>query len=309
MDEDSFVEYFQTSSKGIANQGWKDSGDSVVHANGDYAKAPIALVEVQGYVYQAKTRLAPIFRSMGKMDLADKLEVQARNLQIRFEQSFWMEDENYYAIALDRDKRQVHSVTSNPGHVLMSGIAASDRAKAVAERLIASDMFSGYGIRTMSMDSAGYNPMSYHDGSVWPHDNSLSLLGLSRLGFVDEAITIIEGLMRAASKFEYGRLPELFCGYEDNVGYPVPYPVACSPQAWAAGTPLVFLQVLLGIEPDALGKRIYLRPTLLPQMNELQVSHLRVGKGALSLRIQRNNGEELPKVEVLSNTTGFELQY
>ncbi|WP_410515061.1 glycogen debranching N-terminal domain-containing protein [Paenibacillus sp. BR2-3] len=304
-DDDSFVEYCQKSSKGIANQGWKDSADSVIHRNGDYAEAPIALVEVQGYVYQALTRLAPIFRYLGRDEQADVMEKDASLLRARFERDFWMEDEQFYAIALDKDKKRVDSVTSNAGHILMSGIASPERARAVAARLVAHDLFGGYGIRTMSTAAAGYNPMSYHDGSVWPHDNSLCLLGLSQSGFTEEAITVMQGLLKAAGKFEYYRLPELFCGYDDLLGAPVPYPVACSPQAWAAGTPLTFVQVLLGLRPDALSRQIRIKLSLLEEMNELTVEQLQIGSGTLSLRVTRvNNG---PQVEILSNQTGYEL--
>jgi len=304
-DDDSFVEYYQKSSKGIANQGWKDSADSVVHRNGDYAEAPIALVEVQGYVYQALTRLAPIFKSLGHEEQAAGMEQDAEQLRARFERDFWMEDEQFYAIALDKDKKRVDSVTSNAGHILMSGIASPERASAVAKRLVAPDLFGGYGIRTMSTDAAGYNPMSYHDGSVWPHDNSVCLLGLSYLGFQEEAITVMQGLLNAAEKFEYYRLLELFCGYDDSLGAPVPYPVACSPQAWAAGTPLTFVQALLGLQPNALTKQITIKPSLLQGMNELLVEQLQIGTGSLSLRVTRGiNG---PEVEILSNLTGYEL--
>lgn len=304
-DDDLFVEYYQKSSKGIANQGWKDSADSVVHRNGDYAEAPIALVEVQGYVYQALTRLAPVFRSLGYVEYANTMEDDAAQLQVRFERDFWMEDEQFYAIALDKNKKRVESVTSNAGHILMSGIASPERAKAVAKRLVSPDLFGGYGIRTMSTDAAGYNPMSYHDGSVWPHDNSLCLLGLSQSGFVDEAVTVIQGLLTAAGHFEYNRLPELFCGYDNVLGAPVPYPVACSPQAWAAGTPLTFVQALIGLQPDALTRQITIRPRLLDGMNFLNVERLQIGRGSLSLRVNRGiNGAE---VEILSNQTGYEL--
>lgn len=304
-DDDLFVEYAQKSSKGIANQGWKDSADSVVHRNGDYAKAPIALVEVQGYVYQALTGLAPIFRTLDNEARASVLEEKAEKLRIRFEEQYWMEDEQYYAIALDGEKKRVESVTSNTGHILMSGIAASDRARAVAERLVASDMFGGYGIRTMSTDAAGYNPMSYHDGSIWPHDNSICIIGLSQAGFKQEARTVMEGLLKAVRDFEYYRLPELFCGYDDSLGAPVPYPVACSPQAWAAGTPMTFVRALLGIQPNALERRITLQPTLLQGMNELKVKQLQIGEGKLSLQLRR--GSDGIEVEVLENSTGYEL--
>ncbi|AIQ22092.1 amylo-alpha-1,6-glucosidase [Paenibacillus sp. FSL H7-0737] len=304
-DKDSFVEYYQKSSKGIANQGWKDSADSVIHSNGDYAEAPIALVEVQGYVYQALTRLAPIFKSLGHEEQAEVMEKDAAQLRTRFEEDFWMDDEQFYAIALDKDKKRVDSVTSNAGHILMSGIASPERAKAVAERLVAPDLFGGYGIRTMSTAATGYNPMSYHDGSVWPHDNSLCLLGLSQSGFTEEAITVMQGLLNAADQFEYYRLPELYCGYSDQLGAPVPYPVACSPQAWAAGTPLTFVQALLGLQPNALTRQITIKPALLNGMNDLKVEQLQIGNGTLSLRVSRVDNE--PKLEILSNQTGYEL--
>jgi len=304
-DNDSFVEYYQKSSKGIANQGWKDSADSVIHSNGDYAEAPIALVEVQGYVYQALTRLAPIFKSLGHEEQAEVMEKDAAQLRTRFEEDFWMDDEQFYAIALDKDKKRVDSVTSNAGHILMSGIASPERAKAVAARLVAPDLFGGYGIRTMSTAATGYNPMSYHDGSVWPHDNSLCLLGLSQSGFTEEAITVMQGLLNAADQFEYYRLPELYCGYSDQLGAPVPYPVACSPQAWAAGTPLTFVQALLGLQPNALTRQITIKPALLNGMNDLKVEQLQIGNGTLSLRISRVDNE--PKLEILSNQTGYEL--
>ncbi|MCY9665068.1 amylo-alpha-1,6-glucosidase [Paenibacillus alginolyticus] len=306
-DGDRFVEYYQKSSKGIANQGWKDSGDSVVHSNGNYAKAPIALAEVQGYVYHAKMKLSPILRQLGKESMADELESSAEDLRQRFESSFWMEEEGFYAIALDADKKQVQSVTTNPGHVLMSGMLQPDRAESVVRRLVAPDMFSGYGIRTMSTESSGYNPMSYHDGSIWPHDNSLVLLGMSRSGFKAETMQVIEGLMKASESFEYHRLPELYCGYDDSIGEPVPYPVACSPQAWAAGTPLVFLQTMLGIEPDTLGGTIRFNPVLPSGMTELTVRNMTVAQGKLSLHILFNPQTQTAVVNVLHNTTGLQV--
>ena len=308
LDGDGFVEYHSESSGGISNQGWKDSGDSIVHASGDFAQTPIALAEVQGYVYRAKTGMAEIFRRLGRNDDAEALERSAEAMRQKFEQSFWMADESFYAIALDRDKRQVRSVTSNPGHLLMTGLPDESRAALVARRLTAQDMFSGYGIRTMSEQSTGYNPMSYHNGSVWPHDNSLCLIGMSRMGFTEEALKVVGGLMRAAEHFEYARLPELFCGYPDTLGRPVPYPVACSPQAWAAGTPLVFLQVFLGLDPDAPGGVIRLRPALPEGMNRLSVRRLRIGSGTLSLTVTRREGSAEPAVSVEHNSTGCELR-
>jgi glycogen debranching enzyme len=183
-----------------------------------------------------------------------------------------------------------------------------ERAKAVAARLVADDMFSGYGIRTMSKRAAGYNPMSYHDGSVWPHDNSLILLGLARLGFREEAKLVLNGLMRAAGSFEYDRLPELFCGYPDSEGLPVPYPVACSPQAWAAGTQISFLQAVLGIEPNGLTRTIGINPVLPDGMNTLLVSGIPIGGGKLSLLLVRDRETEEIAVKMIANTTGYELK-
>lgn len=304
-DHDLFVEYFQESSKGIANQGWKDSGNSIVHKSGELANAPIALVEVQGYVYQAKSKLAPILRLIGMDEYANQLEKEASMLKERFQEHFWMPEENYYAIALDSEERQVKSVTSNPGHLLMTEILDDEHSRQVAHRLVQDDLFSGFGIRTMSTKSTGYNPMSYHNGSVWPHDNSMILLGLGRLGFQQEACRIIDGLLQAASYFEYHRLPELICGYDAQVGYPIPYPVACSPQAWAAGTSIVLLQTILGITPDACKKQINLKPGMPSTMNELHVRNLRIGDGALELKVKRQvHGFH---VEVIQNSTNYEI--
>jgi glycogen debranching enzyme len=305
-DGDLFVEYHQEASKGIANQGWKDSGDSIVHRNGEYAATPIALSEVQGYVYQAKMGIASIYEALGQIDKAEALRDQSQVLKRKFDTEFWMEDVNFYAIALDRDKQQVGTITSNPGHVLFSEMLDEDKANAVIETLLSPKMFSGFGIRTMGEEEAGYNPMSYHDGSIWPHDNSMVLLGMSKLHKQKEANAVIEGLMHAASHFEYDRLPELFCGYADTVGKAVKYPVACSPQAWAAGTPLVFIQTIIGLFPDALQKRITLAPVLPRGMNNLEVKNIKIGNGVFSLSIQKA-ADEAVEVTIIENTTGFEV--
>ncbi|ALS20411.1 amylo-alpha-1,6-glucosidase [Paenibacillus naphthalenovorans] len=303
-----FLTYHQEAERGFPNQGWKDSSNSIVHASGEYARSPIALAEVQGYVYQAKKSLAPIFERMGEMALAEKLVQDAEAFRARFEQAFWMENENFYAIALDKDRRQVQSVTSNPGHLLMTGLPAASRADRIAKRLVADDMFSGFGIRTMSTEAAGYYPMSYHNGSVWPHDNGMILLGLSRLGYKKEAGKVISSLLAASRFFEYQRLPELFCGHGSELGYPVPYPTTCSPQAWAAGTAIVFMQALLGLHPNALKKEIRIDPFLPEMIDELLAEHIPIGAGHLSLKVTRSrSGSDPVKVEILENTTGFEL--
>lgn len=302
-DGDLFVEYHQQSSKGIANQGWKDSGDSIVHRNGEYAKTPIALSEVQGYVYQGKSGIAEIFEQLGKVERAKELRMQAAALKEKFNQSFWMDDVQFYAIALDEKKNQVGTITSNPGHVLLSNMLDKEKSDAVVKMLLSPKMSSGYGIRTMGEGEAGYNPMSYHDGSIWPHDNSMILLGMSKTGYQTEANLVINELIDAAGHFEYDRLPELFCGYSKELGRPVKYPVACSPQAWAAGTPLVFIQSLLGIFPNSLEKRIELSPRLLDSMNYLKVENIAIGEGHLTLIVERV--EEKIEVTIDKNTTGF----
>ncbi|HET7627649.1 MAG TPA: amylo-alpha-1,6-glucosidase [Bacillales bacterium] len=298
-DGDGLVEYHQQSENGISNQGWKDSGDSIVHRNGSYADSPIALAEVQGYVYQAKQGIADIYEKLSDQRAAQSLRRQAAALKRTFEEKFWMNDRGFYAIALDRDKQQVETVTSNPGHLLWSGLLEPDKAKKVAETLVSDNMFSGFGIRTMAEGEAGYNPISYHNGSVWPHDNSLILLGMSKREQRAEAVKVIDGLIRASKSFEYHRLPELFCGYGERV---VNYPTACSPQAWAAGTPLSFIQALLGLFPNCLQQEIYLSPVLLPSMNHLHVRKLSIGKGELDVIVKRVNGDVAAVVK--RNTTG-----
>ena len=306
LDGDGLVEYHQESSKGIANQGWKDSGDSIVHRNGDYAKTPIALVEVQGYVYQAKIGLADLFEALNDHQMAEELRKQAEILKVTFHNAFWMEEHGFYAIALDKDKNQVGTLTSNPGHLLYSGILDEERIKSVSSMLISEKMFSGYGIRTMGEGEAAYNPMSYHDGSVWPHDNSMILLGMGKNDRAKEAALIMDGLIEASGHFEYDRLAELFCGYSHRVRKLIKYPVACSPQAWAAGTPLTFIQTLLGCFPNNLKDEITLNPILLDGMNELHVEKLRIGKGILSISLNRmTNG--MTELKVHENTTGLRI--
>lgn len=305
-DDDLFVEYHQESSKGIANQGWKDSGDSIVHRNGEYAKTPIALSEVQGYVFQAKMGIADLYEALGRNEESSRLREEARRLKNKFDEAFWMEEHQYYAIALDENKHQVGTITSNPGHLLLSGMLDDSRADAVANMLVSRKMFSGFGIRTMGEGEAAYNPMSYHDGSIWPHDNSMIILGLSKTGRQQQANQVMKGLIDAAAHFEYERLPELFCGYDSSIGKVVPYPVACSPQAWAAGTPLIFIQSLLGLFPNGIKKQIHLSPVLLDGMNELTVSNIAIGSGVLSIRVERSGEREI-SWSVLENTTNYKV--
>ncbi|WP_280772005.1 amylo-alpha-1,6-glucosidase [Salipaludibacillus daqingensis] len=303
-DGDGFVEYHQEAAKGIANQGWKDSGDSIVHRNGELGETPIALSEVQGYVYHAKKSMADIYDLIGRTDKAEKLTADAAALKSRFEKSFWMEDQQFYALALDKEKNQVGTVTSNPGHVLLSGMLDSDKTKAVSDMLVSNKMYSGFGIRTMGEGEAGYNPISYHNGTVWPHDNSVIILGMSKTNNQKQAAKAMEGLIHSADSFEYDRLPELFCGYEAK-GKAVNYPVACSPQAWAAGTPLLFVQAMLGLFPNALDKTITINPLLPDGVDELKIENMRIGDGQLSLMVKKSDGHH--DIKIMNNSTAFEI--
>jgi glycogen debranching enzyme len=248
LDGDGFVEYKSDSKEGLKNQGWKDSDDSITFASGELAEQPIALAEVQGYVYAAKKRMAKLYRVIGNNDRAEELESEAKSLKEKFNKKFWMADKRYYATALDGDKRQVDSVTSNPGHCLWTEIIDNEKATAVVQRMLEADMFTGWGIRTLSSEMARYNPLSYHNGSVWPHDNSIIASGMSRYGFFEEASTLAISLIDAATAFPERRLPELFAGYVRRRGSkPVPYPAANSPQAWASGALIYCLESLLGM--------------------------------------------------------------
>ncbi|HEY8347052.1 MAG TPA: amylo-alpha-1,6-glucosidase [Symbiobacteriaceae bacterium] len=285
MDGDGFVEYRADVGLGLVVQSWKDSPHSMSHRDGTPACSPVAVSEVQGYVYAAKAGLAPIMRALGEEELARRLEAEAAALKERFNRAFWMPDRQYFAIALDGQKRQVGTVSSDIGHCLWSGIVAREHAPAVAARLLAPDMFSGWGIRTLSSEEFTYSPISYHNGSVWPHDNALCVLGLKRYGFDQEANQVISGLVEAASHFPYYRLPELFCGFSREVGIPVDYPTACSPQAWSAATPIMLMQAILGLEPDAARGVLRLRPSLPPWLGRLTVRGLRVGRARVDLEV------------------------
>ncbi|MGH2675769.1 MAG: amylo-alpha-1,6-glucosidase, partial [Actinomycetota bacterium] len=297
-DGDGFVEFRSRSPRGLRNQGWKDAHDSVMHTDGRIAEPPIALAEVQAYVYMAKVRMADVYGALGDFERAVRLKDQATVLRRRFQETFWMEDEGFFAGALDGDKEPVRTIVSNPGHGLYCGIVDPRRAEAVARRLFEPDMFSGWGIRTMSKEAAGYNPMSYHNGTVWPHDNALIAAGLKRYGFLDATNRIATAMFEAAQYAEYMRLPELFCGFTRRTpSPPVQYPVACSPQAWAAGAPFLLLQGMLGVSAVAHENVLTVnKPHLPPWLNEVEVRNLQVGNSTLSL-VFRREGE----------TTGFSL--
>ena len=289
LDGDGFVEYRRRSDRGLENQGWKDSWNSVVHRDGTLARAPIALVEVQAYVYMAKVRMAELFAALGDHARAVALRDEATVLRKRFNDEFWMEDEGYMAEALDGEKRQVQAITSNPGHALYCDAVEPAKAEAIAQRLFAPDMFSGWGIRTLSKSERAYNPMSYHNGSVWPHDNALIAAGLKRYGFVEATNRVATAMFEAAIHMDYMRLPELFCGFvRRSPNRPVQYPVACSPQAWAAGTPFLLIQAMLGVSARAHENLLTINKPHLPRwLNEVELRNLRVGNSTLSLAFRR----------------------
>jgi glycogen debranching enzyme len=289
-DRDGFVEYHRSDETGLANQGWKDSQDAIFHADGSLAPSPIALCEVQGYVYAAKRLAARGARRLGKHALGDAIEIQAKKLAERFESAFWCEDIGTYALALDAQKRPCRVRTSNAGQVLFSGIAAPERAEAVMRDLMRASFFSGWGIRTVAREERRYNPMSYHNGSVWPHDNSLIAAGFARYGHKSAVDRVFKGLFEAASYMELRRLPELYCGFQrGRERGPTLYPVACSPQAWAAGTPLLLLQSSLGLEFNPDRNEILLHKPQLPSfLDEVTLRNLRLGQSAVDLRLRRH---------------------
>jgi len=261
-DGDGFVEYRRATDRGLANQGWKDSWDGVTFADGRVAEPPIALAEVQGYVYAAYLARARLAAERDDGETARRFAARAAALRAAFHERFWLPDRGWYALALDRDKRPVDSLASNIGHCLWTGIIEPDRARAVADHLLSPEMFSGWGVRTLASSMAAYNPMSYHNGSVWPHDNALVAAGLMRYGFVEHAQRVTTGILDAAAAFD-GRLPELFCGF-DRAEYraPVPYPTSCSPQAWAAAAPIHLIRVLLRLDPDLAAGVLRVAPAL-----------------------------------------------
>jgi glycogen debranching enzyme len=289
-DGDGFVEYKRASEQGLANQGWKDSQDAIFHADGRLAEGQIALVEVQGYVYAAKRMAARCARSLGYDDIARRLENEATRLAERFETAFWRPDLETYAIALDGDKNPCRVRTSNAGQVLFTGIAAPDRAARVATELLQLHFFSGWGIRTVAEGEARYNPMSYHNGSVWPHDNALIALGLARYGQKRAIAKLFDGMFGAGTYMDLRRLPELFCGFRRQRGHgPTLYPVACAPQAWASATPFTLLEASLGLQFDPFTSEIRLCNPQLPSfLDEVMLRNLRLGSSSVDLRVRRH---------------------
>lgn len=288
-DGDGFVEYARQSPKGLVQQGWKDSSDSVFHSDGQIAEGPIALCEVQGYVYAAKEEAAELALALGFLELAGDLREEAFRLRERFEQAFWCEELSTYALALDGRKQPCKVRASNAGHCLFTGIASPERAERVAQVLLGEQSFSGWGIRTVSASEARFNPMSYHNGSIWPHDNAVIAAGMARYGKKGAAARILTSLLDASIFVQLHRLPELYCGFDRRPGEgPTLYPVACSPQTWAAASPFLLLASCLGLSVEARERRLYFaRPFLPESIQGLRISNLRVGDALIDVSIAR----------------------
>jgi len=289
-DGDGFVEYFRQTKEGLANQGWKDSQDAVFHRDGSYAEGPIALCEVQAYVYGAQCHASLLAAVLGHQAEAERLQKQAHALRDNFEAKFWCEELSVYALALDGAKRPCRVVSSNSGQVLLTGIAGADRAKRVAQTLLGPACFSGWGIRTLGQSEPHYNPMAYHNGSVWPHDNGLIALGLARYGCTRATVQIFNAMFDAASYMDLRRLPELFCGFlRRQHNAPTQYPVACSPQAWASASIFALLQATLGLKlSDGSGEISFYRPALPDFLDRLHLRHLRLNSGSADVLLQRH---------------------
>jgi glycogen debranching enzyme len=289
-DGDGFVEYYRQTKQGLANQGWKDSQDAVFHRDGRYAEGPIALCEVQAYVYGAKRHAAVLAGALGLDPLAAKLRAQSESLRQAFETKFWCDEISAYAIALDGAKQACRVVSSNSGQVLLTGLAAPERAARIAQTLLSPSCFGGWGIRTIGLSEPHYNPMSYHNGSVWPHDNGLIALGLARYGHKQATAQIFTALFDAASYMDLRRLPELFCGFmRRQHSAPTQYPVACSPQAWASATVLALVQATLGLElKDSENEICFFRPMLPEFLDKLHLRNLQLRRGSADVLLQRH---------------------
>jgi glycogen debranching enzyme len=295
MDGDGFVEYARTSEKGLVNQGWKDSGNGVPFPDGSLPEPPIALVEVQGYVYDAKLRMAELFRHVGQTERAAALRREAAELRTRIRSAFWVEKLGCFALALDGQKRPIPTATTNAGHLLWSRVPSPEVARRLAARFLEPDFFSGWGVRTLSAAHPVYNPMSYHNGSIWPHDNAILVLGMALHGHARAALPIVRALYEAGVHSEFQRLPELYCGMTRQVGpRPVNYPVSCSPQGWASGSLYMLLQALLGIYPEAQSRILHVRDPVLPDfLAELTVSGLAIGGSRVALQFRRHGARTL----------------
>jgi glycogen debranching enzyme len=308
FDGDGFQEYRARGPQGYHNMGWKDSVDAIVYPDGSQVAQPIALVELQGYVFDARLRMAELFDALGESETAAGLRASAEHLRQKFENTFWCDDLDFYALGLDPLKLPIKSLASNPGHCLWSGIVSADRAVRVAQRFLQADFWSGWGIRTLSATHPAYNPYSYHRGSIWPHDNALIAAGFKRYGFADECARVARDMFEAASFFEGYRLPELYAGLARQGGsFPVQYLGANVPQAWAAGSVFQLLQAILGLRGAAPQGRLHVHPTLPRWLPDVALDGLQVGETRLGLRFWREDAvsrwavvsEDGPHVEVV----------
>jgi glycogen debranching enzyme len=297
-DGDGFVDYQTRSRSGGRNQGWKDSGNGIVMEDGALAEPPIALPEVQGDVYLAWSSMADLFDRDGDAQTAQNLREKGRQLYSEFNRQFWLSGERYYAFCRQRDGRFSSSIASNGAHALWTGIVDPRHARAVVERVLKPDMFSGWGIRTLSAEDRSYNPVDYQVGSVWPHDNAIIVAGMQRYGFNDEAKRVFTAVMEAATNFDHFRLPEVFAGYDRTFARkPVKYPVACNPQAWAAGSIPYMLASMLGLYPDGFNGRLQIRNPSLPEwLDWVMLRHLRLGEAEIDLEYRRLGGRTLVAV-------------
>lgn len=308
LDGDGFQEYKTFSTLRYENVGWKDSPDAVVYADGTQVKQPKALCELQGYVYDAKVRMAEVFAALGEKEKAEALQQQAETLKRNFNAAFWMEDEGCFAFGLDAEKKQISSLASNAGHCLWSGIAEPEKAARATKRLLQEDMWSGWGIRTLSSKNPAYNPLSYHLGSVWPHDNGIIAAGFKRYGLAKEANTVIRGIFDAARRFQAYRLPEIYAGLQregKKADFPALYPGGANiPQAWASGSVFQMLSTILGLRADAPHDRLYVKPTLPEWLPDVRLQRLQVGQCLIDLRFWREGEKSRWEVSGMKASEG-----
>jgi len=307
LDQDGYIEYAKGSEKGLSNQGWKDSHDSMFHADGTFAEAPIALVEAQGYVFGAYLGMARLAGLLGEKPTEDDLKYRAQEIKRSFNRDFWLEEKGFYAMALDRCKKPCAVISSNPGHALWMGIAEPQKAARVAERMAGEELFCGWGIRTVGKRESRYNPMSYHNGGVWPHDNAIAIAGFKRYHLLEPTRRVTTGLFEASQFLENGRLPELFCGFTRKKGHgPTPYPIACSPQAWSSAAIFLILSSLLGLSADGPNRRLSFGNPVLPEwLDWIEIRNLRVRDTSIDFIARRGRTETT--IEVLDKRGEVEI--
>jgi glycogen debranching enzyme len=293
LDGDGFVEYPTRTAAGVVHQGWRNAQTAVVHPDGTPVEGPVALAEVQGYVHMAKRELAAVFGQLGDVERSERLQAEAAAIKRRFNEAFWLPDEQYLALALDGHKRPAPTVTSSAGHCLYSGIVADEYVPAIVRRLLSPDLFSGWGVRTMSRGCPSYNPVSLYNGGIWPFDNALLAFALKRLGYVQESLRVARSLVEVARYFPDMRLPELYCGFtRQTMARPVWYPMACTPTATAAGAMFQILQSMLGLWAAADENILYVQNPVLPKwLGEVTVANLNVGRSTVSLRFRREGNQ------------------